>query len=240
MSNLIRFEFRNMIKQKVFLVCLLINVGFSAIGVLLSSLATKVTNTNEVVDSNVFIKSLFSGGQAMMVFGIFIALFYCLDISDGTMKNIISRGFSRVNVYISKLICSIAGVFIMILASAFVTVILCLVKNIDVVAIDVDTISYILSHSIFLIAYSTIFVFFAAAIFKASGAVVANIFIPVMAPLVLNLGDMLLKGKFAFKLSDIWLDNAATKSNQYLIIVSLIYFIVFFIGGIIASKDKDI
>lgn len=240
MGNLIRFEFRNMIKQKVFLVCLLINVGFSAIGVLLSSLATKVTNTKEVVDSNVFIKSLFSGGQAMMVFGIFIALFYCLDISDGTMKNIISRGFSRVNVYISKLICSIAGVFIMILASAFVTIILCLVKNIDVVAIDADTISYILSHSIFLIAYSTIFVFFAALIFKTSGAVVANIFIPIMLPLVLNLGDMLLKGKFTFKLSDIWLDNAATKSNQYLIIVSLIYFIVFFIGGIIASKDKDI
>ncbi len=59
-------------------------------------------------------------GSFSMIAGVVIAIFVCLDYSQGTIKTVIAKGYSRTKVYFAKLIgCSAISVFMYICALLF-------------------------------------------------------------------------------------------------------------------------
>lgn len=66
---------------------------------------------------------VFNGGDSHLFMAIFIAIFITSEFSYGTMKNIVSKGFSRYQIYLSKLITMTAStMFMMLIAFVFTTI----------------------------------------------------------------------------------------------------------------------
>ena len=103
MNNLIKFEFRKLFKSKSFYICLLICIGL----VLLSGLTTKImVESREVIDlpsKYSMLQGAVSFGNITLISAIYTALFVCEDESSNTLKNIYAKGYTRGNVFISKL-----------------------------------------------------------------------------------------------------------------------------------------
>jgi ABC-2 type transport system permease protein len=58
---------------------------------------------------------VFNGGDSHLFMAIFVAVFVTSEFSYGTMKNIVSKGFPRYQIYLSKLITMTASAMLMML-----------------------------------------------------------------------------------------------------------------------------
>jgi ABC-2 type transport system permease protein len=59
--------------------------------------------------------SLFNGGNTMLFMAIIISLFVASEYSHGTMKNLVSKGFSKHHIYFSKIITMVTASYILLL-----------------------------------------------------------------------------------------------------------------------------
>ena len=107
MNRLIKFQVRNMFKQKSFYVCLCLLILMGPILTFIGAFNTTNYETIKVMPQMVSLLS----GEISLLSTIFIALFCCLDFNEGTTKNIIGRGYSRTQVLLSKYIVSLIGLF---------------------------------------------------------------------------------------------------------------------------------
>ena len=113
MKKLLTLEFRKLSRQKSFYVCGALAVAF----VFLSAALTKLIVQNSedatmtlpsAVDT---LASALQGANATLLIGIFTALFVCGDHSDGTIKNIYAKGYTRTSVYFAKFAVVIAAAY---------------------------------------------------------------------------------------------------------------------------------
>ena len=141
MKNLLMLQFSRLKKQKSLYVC----VGVMLVLLFVSALSLfamqKITAafSNEMNDSlmggELSITALFSemtaidflldasdNSSIVMILGIFIVLFVCEDYDQQIVKNVYSRGYSRKNVYLSKMVAvfsAVTAVFIIVEIAAF-------------------------------------------------------------------------------------------------------------------------
>lgn len=126
MKNLLKLEFRKMRKQKSFYICTAVMLGLLFLSVLTANalangspaLAGQFTASG--MDS---MMNAVNNSSFLMIAGIFIALFVCDDYEQQTIKNIYARGYSRKQVYLSKLLSVWIGttvMFVIVLLCAFV------------------------------------------------------------------------------------------------------------------------
>mgnify|MGYP006972523160 CR=1 FL=1 len=106
-NRLIKFQVRNMFKQKSSYVCLCLLI---LMGPMLTFIGAFNTSNYENIKVMPQMVSLISE-EISLLSTIFIALFCCLNFNEVTTKNIIGRGYSRTQVLLSKYIVSLIGLF---------------------------------------------------------------------------------------------------------------------------------
>lgn len=120
MKNLLKLEFRKIKKQKSFYICILIMAGLLFLSVSNANELSKTSDTDTATTAADIIINALNSSSFFLIGGIYIVLLVCDDYEQQTIKNIYARGYSRKQVYFSKLISSWAAVTIM-----FIIVMLC-------------------------------------------------------------------------------------------------------------------
>ena len=108
MNKLMRFEFRKLLRSKYLYVILIVAISF----LMISGLTTKVLSdffADETggpgVEIYPFVKGAL-GGTFKTILGVFVAIFACEDSSQGTDKNVLAKGYNKVQVFFSKYLVS--------------------------------------------------------------------------------------------------------------------------------------
>lgn len=109
MSKLIRFELHKLFRQKSFYICTAVLLAVN-----LYSIIFTYDNGGRSTGL-VCLSTAVCSADFTMLLGIFVALFTCDDYAGGTIRNIISRGFTRTQVYFSKLIALCIAPVLMVL-----------------------------------------------------------------------------------------------------------------------------
>lgn len=255
MKELIKLELRKLVKQKSLYICLaimLVLILMSAIvyKVLMASamdLGDLVTDMNNI-DGIFFTLTTLSSADFLIIMGIVIAITFCYDFEEQTIKNIISRGYNRKSIYFSKVISILC-------ATAF-TFIVCFAFSFALGAIffglgDGNLLSMLgLIGLQFLVclAYSMFFTFICAICKKMAIAITMNIVAPLVLTLVVTIADSAIRSE-TFKVADYWLDgmitNATTLSiSTTSIIIALVgavvYASIFITCGVLINKKTEV
>ena len=102
MSKLLSANFTRMKKAKVFWVCLIFMIGFGLFLIISRYVQFK---RFDMMDSAYIEGSLLSYTVVMgIVFAVFTSLFIGTEYNDGTIRNKLIVGHTRVNVYLANLI----------------------------------------------------------------------------------------------------------------------------------------
>lgn len=237
MNRLIKFQVRNMFKQKSFYVCLCL---FILMGPILTFIGAFNTPNYETIKVMPQMVSLLSG-EISLLSTIFIALFCCLDFNEGTTKNIIGRGYSRTQVLLSKYIVSLLGLFSFYIISFIV--IFCLF-GINGLGFE-NVMLYSIINSIFrIIAYTIFFSTISFILEKNGSAIIACLFAPSIIQTVLSLIDSKLKidiSKYWItNVSNEFLSNSSLANLNYSIIFYIIYIVIFIVLGINIINKREI
>lgn len=237
MNRLIKFQVRNMFKQKSFYVCLCLLILMGPILTFIGAFNTPNYETIKVVPQMVNLLS----GEISLLSTIFIALFCCLDFNEGTTKNIVGRGYSRTQVLLSKYIVSLIGLFSFYIISFIV--IFCLF-GINGLGFE-NVMLYSIINSIFrIIAYTIFFSTISFILEKNGSAIIACLFAPSIIQTILSLVDSKLKidiSKYWISnVSNEFLSNSSLANLNYSIIFYIIYIVIFIALGINIIKKREI
>ena len=104
MLNILKSDFYKLIRRKSFYVCGLIAGLF---GIILVVLLNNLYPDAKDFGFNGINSMSFGLGQITLLVTIFVSMFVPSEFAYGTIKNMASRGISRVSVYISKLITAV-------------------------------------------------------------------------------------------------------------------------------------
>ena len=237
MKRLIKLQVRNIFHNKLFYVCLAINLLMSPIITFIMELTSKSAPTTLVLPGIMD----FLSSEVSVVSMIFITLFCTFDFTEGTAKNIVGRGYSVVKLLISKYIASLIGLLCMYGITILVFFVLFIKNGMGYEA----SVPIIFIYSIFnIIAYTVFYGTIAFVLEKNSAAIIGNMFIPTITSIVLGLVD----SNLHINISKYWLDNVGLKfiakpvlNNIYMpIVVYIIYTVVVFIIGMKIVKEKEI
>ena len=237
MNRLIKLQLRNIFYNKLFYVCLILNLFMSPIVKFIMSLTTKTSSAVKVLpEFQSFISS-----EIGLISMLFITLFCTFDFTEGTVKNIIGRGYNVSKLLISKYIASFIGL-LCTYGISFIVIFVLYIKN----GLGYEaSMPLVLTFSIFkILSYIVLYATIAFILEKTSSAIIANLFFPSIVSLALDLAD----SKLHANISKIWIDNIGTKflekpilSNMSMpIIMYIIYIVLVAIIGIQIVKVKEI
>lgn len=247
MTNLLKFEFRKLFKQKSFYICTAVMLAMSLVGLLLSkTLASNPEFNMAMPSAKSALLSAVSSPSFTMLCGIFIALFVCTDYDQQTIKNVYSRGFTRTNVYFAKYIVSVISTVIMFAVALIFTYVAGAVM-LDGTAAEGNYVGLIAGQLIYCLAYSS-FVFAISLIVKKVGVSIALAILgPSLIGTVINLADAFLIIE-NFKIGSYWLDgfigdliSLATDATRLIvcIVLSLVYAVVFVVAGFFINRKQE-
>lgn len=213
MKNLLGFEFRKLWQQKSFYICGAVILIISILSIALTrGLVSLSDGMMPMPSAAATMLSAVSSSEFTLVCGIFITLFVCTDYRQHTIKNIYSRGFSRTQVYFSKLIACLAATAILFAATLLFNYIAGLIV-LNGPAEDGNYFGLLAGQLIYCLAYSAL-VFGIAMCIKRTGAVIAiTILAPMLIGLVINLAD-LLAGLENIRIGDYWIGNLITELSS--------------------------
>lgn len=109
MINVIRSDFYKLFRMKSFYICGLLSGIFGVLSVMLLDVAGDFLMIGK--DPNGINSITYSMGDSETFATIFLSLLVASEFSHGTIKNMVSRGISKVNIYLSKII---VGIFTVI------------------------------------------------------------------------------------------------------------------------------
>lgn len=248
MNLLLHFEFHKLKRQKSFYICtfiIIILIFFSCLTVKMVTGGAPENVANPAHSGIISMIGAVSSSSFLLIAGIFVAILACEDYEQETIKNIFSRGYSRVQVYFSKLVTVLTAVSIM-----FVVVVLSgfLLGSLYFGVGDTGDYSFIAVLAVqyvSCIANVSLFFVLSAVIQKIGSSIAATIFVPMIVNMVLGLADSFLKLK-NFSLTNLWLSSflndliklpIGTERLTLCLSASLIYFIVFSMMGLYLSKN---
>lgn len=240
MNRLNKFNVYNLFKQKSFYICTIFLIALASLGIIANVISANfITHKAANIHSNDTVLGFLSPSSFELFVAIFIALFYTLDISNGTMKNIIARGFSRKQVFVSKFMTIMFGVTIMFILSFIFSYIITLIAGGKIDALNGNVLSKIGVYYLNVLGIASLYTLISSIVSKSSGALVACILTNFLAPTLLFTLDTLLKLKANISISKFWIANATNNKGITVIIVCVAYIVIpYILGSIICSKKE--
>lgn len=244
MKNLLKFEYRKLFSSKILYVCCIL----SAILVGVYSITT-----NHLLGSNVsnypisnFVVQVMNNSFIFIILAIFVAIFACSDFINETMKVILSRGYSRQNIFLSKLICVLSASLIIFIFSIIIAFIIGM-SMYSHTGLTGNLFKILCAQAIIVLAFSSLF-FIISMILKKSGSSIAiNVISTMIISLLLTVINQLLDIK-KISLDSYWLSSLFSNvseisvSHELLmksVICSIIYIIGFIIVGFLVFKNNE-
>lgn len=257
MNRILKYDAFKIKKSKYWWICMLISACLVTLAVVLVANVNSVDPTATSRGLSSYKRMIF--GANIVLFLIILSIFIAEDFKNGTIKNIASKGISRKNIAISKII----GVLIFATMFVFVNVISGIVS-----AILIDS-KFVLSSSdmtnllkytalnlLQVYTYSCIFTFVAFLVKSAGSSIAIGFGLQSVIPLIFNLIDAFVIKSESMNISNILpsflvqlmsqnTDNLAqitTKSGSLTIyiVAMLIEMIVFGVLSIFIFTKRDI
>lgn len=248
MLKLLRFELHKLIRQKSFYICLavlLLMIVFSAYTTQLSLEESEVTvPTLNGLD---YMMEAQSGSVLTMILGVFIPLFVCEDYVSGTIRNIVTRGYSRLSIFTAKLI-------VVLLASIFMGV-ACMATAYGLgtafwgagAEFGSEQVKILLCQLAVAAATAALFYAISTLLQKTGGSIAVCLVLPIAAAIILALIDTAL-AEHELDLVSYWIDRVgrslafATVEADVMkksLIISLCYFAVSIVGGWLCVMRRE-
>ena len=255
MKELLSLEFRKLSKQKSLYICLAIMLGL----ILLSAVAYKIILVSAVdmgdfadimldLNATKFTLMTISNANFLIIMGIVIAISYCYDFEEQTVKNIFARGYSRKSFYFAKMcsvLCSTAFLFIISFAFSFIMGAIFFGVGSDNI---LSMLGLIGLQLLACIAYSMAFLLVCTLFKKKASAIAINIVFPLILTVVLTLIDSIINAE-NFKIANYWLDGMITATSTLsadttvvliTLIGSIVYCGIFTLLGMFVSKKIEV
>lgn len=194
-------------------------------------------------------------GDCKIFIAIVVSIFAASEFGFGTIKNVASRGFSRISIYFSKLIvASFIALVIQLVYSIAYTGTATILWGFGEVSADYwpETLKIVGLEILLTLAYTAVFVMVAMLIRQSGGAIAINLCITMQfIYLFVNLAQVALREFFHLEvsLSDYLLStNASNLVNGQVtsemmtrsLLVGIIYFVVFTALGLWSFQKRDI
>ena len=252
MIEILKFELRKLVRMKSLYVCMALILFSTFFSTLFTRLLDDLASYEGFELSSMWDGVLSAASSAKIPLAVFVSFYTVYDIGGDTVKNIISRGYSRTYVFLAQLI-AVVSVSVVFFALTELSSTL-----FGVMLLKADTPDKHLCGSIFLqlavvIGYGG-FYFGLASLFKnVGGAVSTTISVDVaVAPLVFLVGGAIIKASFeetTFNLTDYWLGNMLSDAmtlgltNKIIataLIGSAAYFIIFVAIGYLIARRREV
>lgn len=260
MKKLLRFELRRIFLQKSFYVCslimlvgcvLMISMFFAVRNTSAMSADGLIVAANKGIDftGKYFMMTAVSGSSIGTILAIFISLYICGNFSSGTIKNILSRGYSRNKLLVVSNIASFTVAVIMTF--------ICLVCGFVMGSLlgkigtgwSAGLIPILLAQLLTVIAFTSVYTAVAFLVRKTGAAIAVSILISIVTSLVASLLDVLLFKDAAFKTSDYLLTQVLTNvssisvSSEILaksIICAAVYLLIGLFISFVAFRKREV
>lgn len=253
MSGLLRSDFYKLSKMKSFPICLLIALALAVGSIFMLDYTAQFVDMGTYNASNTML-STFAGDSKIFI-AIVVSIFAASEFGFGTIKNVASRGFSRIGIYFSKLIgaCVIALVIQLVYSVAY-TGTATIMWGFGEVSASFwpETLKIIGLEILLTLAYTSVFVMVSMLIRQSGAALAINLCITMQfIYLFVQLAQAGLHKLFNVEvaLSDYLLStNAAGLVNggatpemmTRSLLVGIVYFVVFTLLGLWSFQKRDI
>ena len=208
MFKLLNFEFRKLIRQKSFYICIAAMLALLIGSAYTTELMTAESGIEDPSLSGIsYLMEAISGSALSAVLAVFIPLFICEDYASGTIRNIITRGFSRLEIFIAKLIAVLAATVLMTavcLAAAYLVG--TAFWGAGETALGSEQIKILLCQLAVIAAYATLFFAISSMLQKVGGSIAICLILPMAAAILLSLADAALAER-EIELSGYWIEN---------------------------------
>ena len=201
MRNLLKYEFRKLFRNPLFYILFGVMVFMIVIQTatyrimndLVAPLMEGIDEQNEVISvmtasSNQLFMQCLNQSQGVMVIAIFTVILALSD-NGGPIKNVISRGFTRTQVFFSKYLCSLAAAMlysVLIIALSYPIIGVIMSWPTD---LPDNAILLLVGQVLAMVAMHSVFYMIAVLIGNIVGAIFANVLGPSVVALVLALVD---------------------------------------------------
>lgn len=208
MFKLLNFEFRKLIRQKSFYICIAAMLALLVGSAYTTELMTAKSGVEDPSLSGIsYLMEAISGSALSAVLAVFIPLFICEDYASGTIRNIITRGFSRLEMFIAKLIAVLAATVLMTavcLAAAYLVG--TAFWGSGEPSLGSEQIKILLCQLAVIAAYATMFFAISSMLQKVGGSIAICLILPMAAVILLSLADAALAER-EIELSGYWIEN---------------------------------
>lgn len=208
MFKLLNFEFRKLIRQKSFYICIAAMLALLVGSAYTTELMTAKSGVEDPSLSGIsYLMEAISGSALSAVLAVFIPLFICEDYASGTIRNIITRGFSRLEMFISKLIAVLAATVLMTavcLAAAYLVG--TAFWGAGEPSLGSEQVKILLCQLAVIAAYATMFFAISSMLQKVGGSIAICLILPMAAVILLSLADAALAER-EIELSGYWIEN---------------------------------
>lgn len=208
MFKLLNFEFRKLIRQKSFYICIAAMLALLVGSAYTTELMTAKSGVEDPSLSGIsYLMEAISGSALSAVLAVFIPLFICEDYASGTIRNIITRGFSRLELFIAKLIAVLAATVLMTavcLAAAYLVG--TAFWGAGEPSLGSEQIKILLCQLAVIAAYATMFFAISSMLQKVGGSIAICLILPMAAVILLSLADAALAER-EIELSGYWIEN---------------------------------
>lgn len=208
MFKLLNFEFRKLIRQKSFYICIAAMLALLIGSAYTTELMTAKSGVEDPSLSGIsYLMEAISGSALSAVLAVFIPLFICEDYASGTIRNIITRGFSRLEMFIAKLIAVLAATVLMTavcLAAAYLVG--TAFWGAGEPSLGSEQVKILLCQLAVIAAYATMFFAISSMLQKVGGSIAICLILPMAAVILLSLADAALAER-EIELSGYWIEN---------------------------------
>lgn len=274
MTKLFKFEYRRLFRQKSFWIFMAVAaaLAFLSLGAFkLIEIATNITSDMKDVDTYFGIgytgaeafRNATSLGDIDIVIAIVAAIFVCSEYSRGTIKTVVSAGFSRCKIFTAEFLVSMTAAALVFVASSVSAFVFGSIFW-GIGKFNAELWNAVLLQLLIVLSLTAIIYMFSKAVKKTAAAIAFGIFAPQITALLLKIADAAIDSE-KFRLSDYWLSgclsdvqatsplnmnifdiingtsaNLTSELAIRVIAVSAVYMAAAFVFGIIIFRRQEI
>ena len=214
MLTLLRFEFRKLLRMKAFYICFIISFALLFLTLYTTKLFYDGFSDYFIPPTNFsMVQEAISNSSILLILAILTSIYVCDDFSNGTIKNIIGKGYSRNNIFLSKYIVSTIYSILFVIIAYLVSCLLGIIFWDNYASITSLEFSSLLIQLLLVIAYNSIYFTLAFKFTKNGICIALNILGPTIVSLITMFLDAIVD-KDNFTTNKYWIDSIMS-SIQY-------------------------